>query len=96
VALSLGMDIGERLLIGDSSVRVKDITKGYIFTLDVDGKEHIVRPRPQQHQRAALGPACAGSPAQHLDPQGLALASSWLPVAPVTARTVGPGTPGEG
>jgi hypothetical protein len=45
VALSLGMDIGERLLIGDSSVRVKDITKGYIFTLDVDGKEHIVADR---------------------------------------------------
>jgi len=42
MAVSLGMDIGERLTIGKSSLRVKDIVEGYIFTLDVDGKEFVV------------------------------------------------------
>jgi hypothetical protein len=42
MALSLGMDIGERLIIGESTLRVTDIVQGYIFTLDVDGKEYVV------------------------------------------------------
>ena len=42
MALSLGMDIGERLIIGESTLRVTDIAKGYIFTLNVDGKKYVV------------------------------------------------------
>ena len=45
MALSLGMDIGERLIIGESTLRVTDIAQGYIFTLDVDGKEYVVADR---------------------------------------------------
>ena len=60
MALSLGISVGESLTIGESNLKVINIVKGYIFTMDVDGREYTVADQekveilPQVYVRSGL------------------------------------------